>query len=74
MVSARAKCSNYVHSHISVSQGVNTTPLGAGTQGMVLGHQMWILRGQLLVLIYARSAKRGPRNDFFFLDDQEIIC
>ena len=41
MESDRAKWSNYVHSHISGTQSVNTTPLCAGTEALVLEHQVW---------------------------------
>ena len=36
-----AKWSNYVHSHISGTQCVNTTPFCASTQALVPEHQMW---------------------------------
>ena len=42
MASDRAKWSNYVHSHISGTQSVNTTPFCASTQARVPGHQVWI--------------------------------
>ena len=38
MVSNRVKWSNYVHSHISGTQSVNTTPFCACTQALVPGH------------------------------------
>ena len=41
MASDRAKWSNYVYSHISGTQSVNTTPLIAGTQVLVPVHQVW---------------------------------
>ena len=41
MACDRAKWSNYVHSHISDTQGVNTTPFCACTQTLVPGHQVW---------------------------------
>ena len=41
MASDRAKWSNYVHSYISGTQGVNTTPFCAGTQALSPGHQVW---------------------------------
>ena len=41
MASDREKWSNYVHSHISDTQGVNTTPFCACTQTLVPGHQVW---------------------------------
>ena len=39
--SDRAKWSNYVHSYISDTQGVNTTPFCAGAQALVPEHQLW---------------------------------
>ena len=39
MASDRAKWSNYVHSHISGTQSVNTTPFCAGTQTLVSENQ-----------------------------------
>ena len=36
-----AKWSNYVHSYISDTQGVNTTPFCAGAQALVPEHQLW---------------------------------
>ena len=36
--SVRAKWSNYVHSHISSTQSVNTTPFCANTQALVARH------------------------------------
>ena len=41
MASDRAKWSNYIHSHISGTKGVNTTPFFVGTQAMVPEHQVW---------------------------------
>ena len=35
------KRSNYVNSHISLTQGVNTTPFCAGTQVLAPEHQVW---------------------------------
>ena len=41
MESDRAKYSNYVHSHISGTQRVNTAPFCADTQALVPEHQVW---------------------------------
>ena len=40
MASDRAKWSKYVHSHMSGTQSVNTTPFCAGTQVLVPEHQV----------------------------------
>ena len=37
----RAKWSKHVHSNTSGTQGANTTSFCAGTQAIVLGHQVW---------------------------------
>ena len=44
MASDRAKWSNYVHSHMSGTQSVNTAPFCAGTQVLVPEHQVWTVR------------------------------
>ena len=41
MASDRAKRSNYVHSHKSGIQSVNTTPFCACTQALVPEHRVW---------------------------------
>ena len=41
MASDRAKWSNDVHSHMSGTQSVNTTPFCSGTQALVPEHQVW---------------------------------
>ena len=42
MASAKARWSNYVHSHTKYGfQGVKTTPFSAGTQAVVPQHQLW---------------------------------
>ena len=41
VASDRAKWNNYVHSHISGTQSVNTTPFCASTQALVYDHQVW---------------------------------
>ena len=41
MASDRAKWGNYIHSHISGTQSVNTAPFIAGTQVLVPEHQLW---------------------------------
>ena len=41
MTSDREKRSNYVHSYISITQGVNIKRFCAGTQALVPGRQVW---------------------------------
>ena len=41
MASDRTKWSNYVHSHMLGTQGVNTMPFCAGTEALAPGLQVW---------------------------------
>ena len=41
MESDRTKWSNYVHSHMLGTQGVNTMPFCAGTEALAPGLQVW---------------------------------
>ena len=62
-VSGRAKCSNYVQSHITDTQSVNTIPFWASTWALVTGTKC----GQLLKTKVSRFCDQGgiSRNDDF---------
>ena len=63
MASDRAKWSNYVHSHISGTQSVNTTPFCASTQALVPNHQVWISPLVILTedtLLWDLKERYGP--------------
>ena len=64
VASDRVKWSNYVHSHISATQSVNTTPFWAVTQALVLKHQVWTVPYQTIHML-------NPLTDCRYNDDEE---
>ena len=59
----RAKWSNYVHSHISGTQSVNTTPFCAVTQALVLKHQVWTAPYQTIHMLNPLTERRYNNDD-----------
>ena len=59
----RAKWSNYVHSHISGTQSVNTTPFCAVTQALVLKHQVWTAPYQTIHMLNPLTEHRYNNDD-----------
>ena len=63
VASDRAKWSNYVHSHISGTQSVNTTPFCAVTQALVPKHQVWTAPYQTIHMLNPLTERRYNNDE-----------